>query len=343
LLLTKCKEYSYEGGDAAEYTFVSSAGTCSGSVVEGQYTVGVKLSVDTKVTLQLNVTKVGQYSIITATVNGMQFFGSGKFTNTGLQTVVLKGGGTPTALGNFTFAVPGTSACTFIVSVTPVQVIYADYSLQGAPSNCQNPAFNGNYTAGKQLSNTNTVVLNVHVTSPGAYSITTDTLDGIYFNASGNFTAAGNQTVILQGFSTPSIPGNFYFSSSTGNASCSFKLSVANPEPVATYVIESIGGTQPVCVYTLAGTYNTNVALNNTNTVTIRVYVTVVGNFTISTNIVDGIKFSYTGTFANTGVQFVTLQGSGTPAAAGTFLIAPEIVGPHPLGGEGCGFNLVVN
>ena len=227
LLLTKCKEYSFEGGNAAEYTFISSAGSCTGSVVDGQYTVGVKLSGGTKVTLQVNVTKVGQYNITRATVNGMQFFGSGKFTTTGLQTVVLQGGGTPIALGNFTFAVPGTSACTFIVSVTPVQVVYADYYLQGAPSNCQNPA-------GKQLSNTNTVVLNVHVTSPGAYSITTDTLDGIYFNASGSFTTAGDQTVILQGFSTPSIPGNFYFTSSTGNSNCAFKLSVVNPEPLAT-------------------------------------------------------------------------------------------------------------
>ena len=70
---------------------------------------------------------------------------------------------------------------------------------------------------------------------------------------------------------------------------------------------------------------------------------TVVGNFTISKNIIDGIKFSYTGSFTNTGIQLVTLPGNGTPTASGNFLFAPEIVGPHPLGGEGCGFNLVVN
>jgi hypothetical protein len=343
LFLATCKEYSFEGGNKAEYTFISSAGNCTGSILTGQYYEGVLLGANNTIRLQVNVTKLGQYNITTTTVDGMQFSVSGEFTVAGTQTVSLQGAGTPSTQGDFTFSTPGTSACTFVVSVTPKPVINAEYSLAGAPDNCQDPAFTGKFTYGVSISNTSTVILKVHVTSQGAYSIRTDTVNGIYFTASGTFTATGDQTVTLSGSGTPNIPGNFYFKPSSGNSTCSFKLSVQNPEPLATYVLESGSGTPNPCVYTVEGNYNTSNALNNSNTVTIRVYVTVPGNFTISTNSVNGMMFTYTGTFAATGLQYVALEGSGTPTAAGTFMFAPEIVGPHPIGGASCAFNIVVN
>ena len=38
------------------------------------------------------------------------------------------------------------------------------------------------------------------------------------------------------------------------------------------------------------------------------------------------------------GDQYVTLTGTGTPVNKGAFTFIPNIVGPHPLGGEACGF-----
>jgi hypothetical protein len=77
--------------------------------------------------------------------------------------------------------------------------------------------------------------------------------------------------------------------------------------------------------------------------VSIRVYVAEKGNFTIATNTVNGMTFSYTGFFSTTGSMYVILYGSGTPLTRGNFTFAPEIVGPHPLGGQTCAFFIQVN
>jgi hypothetical protein len=83
--------------------------------------------------------------------------------------------------------------------------------------------------------------------------------------------------------------------------------------------------------------------LSAAESVSIRVYVSVVGNFAISSDVVNGMLFTYAGTFTATGTQFIALPGSGTPAASGSFVFIPQIVGPHPLGGQACGFNIIVN
>ena len=343
IFLLTCKEYSYEGGNIAQYTFIGSADACSGSLLSGQYYKGVALSTDNKNSVQVDVTKPGRYNITTETINGIRFYSSGEFASTGIQTVVLQGSGTPITDGNFTFTLPGPTGCKFLVTVNPKPVINAVYSLAGAPDNCQDPAFSGRIIKGLTLTSDVTLTLKVQVTSPGAFNITTDTVDGIYYNGSGTFTAAGSQTVTLRGFGRPDKSGNYYFKTSTGSSTCIFKLGVMSPEPSATYVLESGSGNPPPCVHVVEGNYNKNVALTTSNIVTLRVYVTVPGNFTVSTDAVNGMIFFYEGTFTSTGVQYISLVGTGTPIATGTFAFTPEIVGPHPIGGEICGFTIVVN
>ena len=67
------------------------------------------------------------------------------------------------------------------------------------------------------------------------------------------------------------------------------------------------------------------------------------GNFTIATNTINGMMFSYTGSFITTGSQDIILYGTGTPVMPGNYIITPEIVGPHPLGGQACSFFVTVN
>jgi hypothetical protein len=106
------------GAGAASYSLVGSPGTCTSANVQGTYTAGTALATANKVTLQVNVTTVGTYSVTTATVNGMTFSGSGSFTSTGNQTITLQGTGTPTTAGTSTFPITaGSSACTFTVTV----------------------------------------------------------------------------------------------------------------------------------------------------------------------------------------------------------------------------------
>jgi len=46
--------------------------------------------------------------------------------------------------------------------------------------------------------------------------------------------------------------------------------------------------------------------------------------------------------FSVLGEQTVVLSGSGTPSAAGNYKFVPAIIGPAPLGGNYCGFNVNV-
>jgi len=219
----------------------------------------------------------------------------------------------------------------------------ASFTLAGAPNNCHIPDVNGSYIPGLRLSSSNTVDINVTVTTIGNYTLTTDTVNGISFSTSGTFTNTGNQIITLVGNGIPEFARNSVFTLLTGNSTCTFKVTVANAEPLAIYVLESGYGNPNPCFETISGSYTAGITLSSSNTVSIRVYVVYRGNFTIATNTVNGMTFSYTGTFTTIGAQEVILEGSGTPVTRGNYTLIPEIVGPHPLGGEACAFFITVN
>lgn len=203
----------------------------------------------------------------------------------------------------------------------------------------------GTYEAGKALTNENTVELELDIIEPGAFNISTETLDGILFSNSGTFTRKGIQTVILKGSGVQIQPMTLDFKPMSSTTECTFRVTVAYPGPPgpqATYVLVSSAGTPPLCFYQINGVYTTGTALNETNTITMNVYVTLVGNFTIATEVVNGISFFYTGTFTKTGGQNVTLTGTGNPLMIGKIDLAPHIVGQHPLGGEACAIAIPV-
>jgi len=342
ILITCKKEYSYEGGPPAIYTFAGAGSACTNSLVGGTYDVNDELSAGDTVQLWVHVITAGTYTINTATVDGFGFSEGGSFKDTGYQPITLIGSGTPTAAGTFTFNTNGDSSCSFTVNVIDVSAQKASYILAGEPANCTNIGVLGNYIATTAFTAGNELLVNVDVLSPGTFTITSDTLDGFYFYASGIFTATGSQVVILNGKGIPNFPANLNFKLQSDSTSCTFSVPVQNLPPLATYVIQS-GGPGVACTFTAAGMYALNTPLTNADIVSIYVYVAVVGNFTISTQTVDGMTFSYTGAFTSLGNQFVNLVGSGTPAASGTFTFTPAIVGPAPLGGTACNYTIVVN
>jgi hypothetical protein len=352
ILLYSCaKEYSYEGGfvngsatGTAVYTLVGEGGNCPNPVVSGVYNDGLQLTSANTVQLQVDVDSVGTYQVTTSANDGFSFSASGTFTTTGIQKISLTANGTPSADGDFAFNPPVGLGCNFIITVTQAPPAIAQFTFSGAPGKCTNIKVQGNYTSGHTLDATNDIVITVDVTSPGAYNITTDTLDGISFSLSGSFTTSGMQTVTIPGSGRPTLARNLTFTfSAPGISGCSFDLGIIDPDPLATYVLESgVVGTSSECIYAVQGSVTANLPLNVGNSVSIRVYVTVPGNFTIATAESDGIVFSYSGVFTDTGVQYVVLKGNGTPVNPGTFTFAPNIVGPHPLGGQACAFDITV-
>jgi hypothetical protein len=119
------KEYSCEGcsgvliTSTATYSFNGGTNSCTGALVSGSYTAGTAVTAANTVVLNVMVDSVGTYAVTTNSVNGIFFSGSGVFTGTGSQTILLKASGTAVAAGNFNFTA-GASGCSFTVTVAPV-------------------------------------------------------------------------------------------------------------------------------------------------------------------------------------------------------------------------------
>ena len=192
----------------------------------------------------------------------------------------------------------------------------ASGTLGASAGNCTPVTNAGTYTQGVLLTSANTVTVTVTVATPGTYTISTNTVNGVTFSKTGTFTATGTQTVILNGSGTPVGSGNQNFKVSFGSSTCNFTLNFGTGAAPAT---GTLGGSPGLCSpITPAGTYTQGIALTAANTVSVQVNVTVVGAYTITTAAVNGVTFSSTGTFITTGLQNVILTGTGTPINSGS-------------------------
>ena len=165
-LLFSCnKEYSLEGnatGGSALFTYSGSPGACTDAIVTGNYQAGNAMDMNNKVTLSVNVSIIGSYSITTPTVNGIYFSGSGIFTTPGLQTIMLTGSGVPIAGGTYDIS-PGLNGCDFPVTIDGTAV----YSLNESLENCSSFSISGSYAAGTALTATNFATVSVTITAIG--------------------------------------------------------------------------------------------------------------------------------------------------------------------------------
>ena len=224
----------------------------------------------------------------------------GTLSTTGLQNVTLFAHGNipaATPLGPQTFTVKlGTSSCTFVVDIAPPANGTVD---------CTGATVNGSYGVGIALTASETVQISVDVTTIGAYTITTDTMSGIWFNASGNFATTGVTPLTLIGHGTPTGSGGpTTFTVKFGTSTCTFSVTIAGP---AVYTIDC-----PNVV--VNGTYQAGVALDASNTIDIPITVTTAGPWGITASI-DGMTFQGSGTLTLASTS-ITLIGSGTPTSS---------------------------
>ena len=309
------KEVSFEVGNNPSDGSLQSdvTGDCLPKTVNGTYVAATALVPATdNITVSVNVTKTGVYVIASDTVNGYFFRATGIFTALGTTSVTLRGNGTPFAAGINNFVVSYDSTiCDIAVTVLPAGTKPSVYTLEGAPGNCTGAVVNGSYATSNLLNFTNTVKLNVNVTTIGTYNIST-TKNGMTFSKSGSFTATGVQSVTLDGAGTPTINGDNVVPITVGTTTCSFTV------PVGTPAVGTLGGAPGACTpATVNGTYTVGTVLTTANSVQIQVTVTTLGLYTISTNTVAGIRFAASGSFTVSGPQSLTLNGTGTPTASG--------------------------
>jgi hypothetical protein len=225
------KEYSLEGNQFSTGSLKSSSsGYCLPEHIIGIYKEGKILNDSNYIEVEVNVTQAGYYSIITNTVNGYYFKGTGIFSSAGSNTVQLAGDGTPLAAGNNNFTIAyDTSVCSITVNVQPAVVTTpAVFALQGSPNKCMVDTVFGIYIKNISLTTTNYVKVGVDVSTIGSYNISTNAVNGYSFSGSGLFTSTGVQTIILAASGTPLKEGIDQFIVSAATSSCSFSDTVLN-------------------------------------------------------------------------------------------------------------------
>jgi hypothetical protein len=222
-------------GNPAVFTLAGAGGNCTPGTVNGSYAVGVALNSSNTVTLDVNVTTIGTYDI-TVVHQGMTFKKTGAFLTTGANTAVLVGSGQPTTAGaNIVAVTVGASTCSFTVNVGAAAQFTID---------CPTVSVNGTYTEGVPLDGTNTVTMDVNVTTAGVFSISVGPINGMTFSGSGNL-SVGTQSITLNASST---------STPTADGTFTFTL----PGPLCTFDVIVDPGASIDWKFTLNGTPNIN-------------------------------------------------------------------------------------
>jgi uncharacterized protein (TIGR02145 family) len=106
----------------------------------------------------------------------------------------------------------------------------ASYTI-GSSSSCGNTIVNGSYSFGIALSVSHTIQIDATVTTPGQWSITTNTVNGYTFGGTGTFISTGIVQVTLNGTGTPVAmqTDNFTATASGSGGTCSFSIEVVSP------------------------------------------------------------------------------------------------------------------
>src|SRR5689334_2360335 len=101
LLITCQKEVSHESGGVPSHGSLldNGSGDCLPKTINGTYLAGTALAATNTIQVAVNVTKTGNYTIFSDTVNGYYFRATGIFSTVGSNSVTLVGHGTPLASG----------------------------------------------------------------------------------------------------------------------------------------------------------------------------------------------------------------------------------------------------
>ena len=107
--------------------------SCGTAQFSGVYVKGKPLDGSNTVTFDVNVNNIdngGSWAVISNTVNGISFSGSGMFINPGPQSITLKGTGTPTGIDPITLTFtansasgPATCSATVTPAIPPMKVL----------------------------------------------------------------------------------------------------------------------------------------------------------------------------------------------------------------------------
>ena len=212
-------------------------------------------------------------------------------------------------------------------------VLPSQGTLLSSSGNCLPKTITGLFVAGKNINDSNFIKVSVQVTQVGNFAIASDTVNGFSFSSSGNFADTGLIIIKLPASGTPATADTSTFTIHYNASACRINVPVTSAMPEAIYTL--LGAPDTCTPVTFSGSYIKDVSLGAEDLVTISLQVKAPGNYSISTNEVNGYKFFGSGN-VDVGTQTITLKSIGTPLATGTdnFTVT--------TGGSSCTFAVMV-
>ncbi|ANF49801.1 hypothetical protein A0O34_04260 [Chryseobacterium glaciei] len=212
-------------GNCSGGTVDPGAGTitnCTTGALSGTYQQGVSMTSANTVVITVNVTTIGAWTANSNTVNGVQFTGSGDFTSPGSQNITLRANGVPVSNGTFpfSFTVGSSTAC--------VRNITFSASQGGGTISCNNAVLSGTYKQGTAMTSANKIELNVTPASTGPWSASSNSVNGIKFEGSGDFQSIATQKITLYASGTPQGAGDHNFIFTLGSSTCNRNINFAS-------------------------------------------------------------------------------------------------------------------
>jgi uncharacterized protein (TIGR02145 family) len=252
---------------------------CAACSISGTMAQGVAISGVT-MTLNVNVTQLGTWSITAGPTNGITFSGSGTFTALGCQAIILTATGTPTTAGATTWTTnttPSGSATATVAALSPSSGGSAVISAWSGVNGCNVGAGTNNSPAGVMrggvlntmvagISTTDTIQLSATVTTAGTYNITTNTVNGKTFTASGTV-SVGAQTITLVSTGAASMAGNHIWALTTTPTINIYGSTITTNAPLgSSYNAHFNGIVSGVSVNFTLATYTSGETFNNNTT-----------------------------------------------------------------------------
>ncbi len=265
------------------YTYNCNSATVNPAMVRGVNQSGT-------ITVPVSVVGSGNIPAINQTINGVTYTYIGGTYSAGTSTVVLNYSGTPNTDSTI---LPMTNSNGTTCNVNINHPFGNAVFSCGAPA----PSLNGTYNVDYPLDATNSLTVNVNVTTPGNYPSTTYTGGGMTFsNAGGTFTSTGTFPIVYTATGTPITSGNNVLTKSNTSL-CDVVVNVGYGNAVFTC-------SSPV----VTGNYIVETNLTTNEKVTMNFNVTRRGNVAIVSEDKNGIKFGLTTQFTTLGaVSNVTI------------------------------------
>ena len=314
-LLCACQKGIHWDISSKGFLVKDAKGECLPVNIQGVLIADSVINNNNFITVDVNVTGIGTYNIFTDSINGYVFKASGNFDQTGVMHVKLSGSGKPLTAGiDYITIHYDTSTCQAAVTITTNIIPVASYTLHGTDGKCINDSVMGDYIEEQLLDSTHQIAVEVDVTTPGRYNITSNSVNGYAFTASGVFTTTGKQKIVLTASGKPQKKEKDVFEINADSSVCSVEVTVRGDDAIFT-----LQGAPGKCMNdSVMGTYVKGIGFDTLSKVTIMVNVTGTGNYNITTNTVNGYSFNGSGYFYQTGVQTVALQAAGVPINGGT-------------------------